>query len=745
MLVMYNDFMKEKVTNFFSAIFNIFVFLPYYFSISRIVQTLFYPWKRLKAQKEIVGFSFNEWLSRISFNLISRGLGFVVRTFMLIFYLFILTVYMLSVPLIIIIFFILLPFIFFISKLKKSEKIKYLEQKKKFVLKHSLTKETYGSVEKWFDYLYQKWLGEKKWWKLKNLLSIPPLARDWSIGYTPTLDKYCIELTSPEYQSSERHIVGRIEEIKEIEQVLSKTKEANAIIVGEEGIGKHTIIDAFSKKIYEGRSNAFLNYKRVLKLNFESILKEFTDHKQRENFVEELFKEAVSAGNIILILSNFERYVSSAQGFVDLTIPIQKFAEKPSIQFIAITTPYLFEKFIYHHNQISQLFQKIDVKEISKKDAFKVLLEIALTFEKRYSITIPYETIEKTIDKSEFYITNIPFPEKAIALLDKTASRTYQNKKTIVTPDLIDYEISQTTHAPTIIDENTKKILLNLENLISTHVIGQSEAIYKLSSVVRRAFVLLGKRKKPLASFLFFGPTGVGKTETAKILTTTFFKNENKLIRFDMSQYQSKEDISGLIGDIKNQTPGLMTKIIRENPFGVLLLDEIEKSNKELLNLFLTVLDEGYYTDGFGEKVDCKNLMIIATSNAASDYIFKNLTENTDENFQQRIIDYLIQKGYFSPEFLNRFDGVVMFKPLNKESIIKIAQKMIQDLASKYFESHNITLTVSQQVFKNIISNGFNQQFGARNLQREILNQVGGAIDKKIIDGTLKRGEKVII
>jgi len=737
--------MKEKISNFFQATLNIFIFLFHFFSVSSLLKTLFFPWKRLVAQKETVGFSFDEWLSRISFNLISRCLGFIIRSFILIFYLFTGIIYMILFPLIIIIFFLLLPFLYITSNLKKSEKIKYLENKKSFVLKHSLTKESYPSVEKWFDYLYRKELGEKKWWKLGKLLSISPIGRDWAIGYTPTLDKYCIELTSSEYQSQERHIVGRIEEVKEIEQALSKTEEANVIIVGEEGIGKHTIVDAFSKKIYDGKSNTFLNYKRVLMLNLESILKEFTDHKQRESFVEELFKEAVSAGNIILVLSNFERYVSSAPGFVDLTIPIEKYAQKPTIQFIAITTPYALEKFIYHNDKINQLFQKIEVKEISKRDAFTILLDVALTFETRYQITIPFETIEKTIEKSEFYITNIPFPEKAITLLDKTSSRAYQNRKDIILPDLIDNEISQTTHTPTVIDENTKKILLNLESVISESVIGQDDAIYKLSSAIRRAFVLLGKRKKPLASFLFFGPTGVGKTETAKVLTKTFFKNENKLIRFDMSQYQTKEDITNLIGDVKNQIPGLMTNMIRENPYGVLLLDEIEKSNKDLLNIFLTVLDEGYYTDGFGEKVDCKNLMIIATSNAASDYIFKNVANNIDDKFQQQIVDYLIEKGYFSPEFLNRFDGIVMFKPLNEDSLTKITKKMIDDLATKYFESHNILLTVTQQTFENIISHGFNQQFGARNLQREILNEIGSKIDRKIIEGVLIKGEKIII
>ena len=736
--------MTNKVKNFFKALFNVFLFLPHFFSALPLLKTLFYPWKRLSAKKVELGFSISEWFNRLTFNVISRALGFVMRSSLLLFFLFVEIVYILFVPLITFVFFIFLPLIMIISSLKEPEEVKKAKMKKQFVTSHSLTKETYKQTEFWFDYIYDKHLKKKDWWRKENLMSTSPLARDWAIGFTPALDRYCDELISPQYQSTERHIVGRVKELEEIEQILSKTSRANVLIVGDEGIGKHTIIDAFSNKIFKGQSNNILNYKRVLKLNLESVLKETTDQKQREAMVEQLFNEAIEAGNIILVLFDFERYIVSSKEGVNLIIPIQKFAESPNLQFIASTTPYYYEKYIYHSDKLNQLFPRINVSEVTKEDALNILMDIALTFEKRYQITIPYETVFKIITKSEFYITNIPFPEKAISLLDRSASRAFQNKATVLNPDIIDEEITEITQAPTKLDDGLKQKLLDIEKKMVQRVIAQDKAINSLANSIRRAFLLLGKRKKPLASFIFLGPTGVGKTETAKALMETFFENQKKLLRFDMSQFQSKENIQDLIGNPNTQAPGLLTKSIRENPYGILLLDEIEKADKELLNIFLTILDEGYFTDALGEKVDCKNLIIIATSNAASDFIFQSLTTNKTIS-EQSLVDYLINKNYFSPEFLNRFDGIVYFEPLTKNALNKIAQNMISQLLANYKSSNNISVIVSPKTLDYIVTKGYNKQFGARNMQRTVLNEIGGRIDKQIIEGIIKAGTTVEI
>lgn len=735
--------MRGIYLSFFEGYFNIFLFLPYFFSVSTLLKTLFEPWKNLISKKTVPGFSFNEWFGRFSFNFISRMIGFFMRFFMVLAFILIEGFFVLITPVLIILFFICSPLIYLLNKSTIKDEEKKLSLKKIFVAGHTLKQENLSKVEEWFEYIYNQNAKNKKWWSLENLLTVSPLARDWAVGYTPFLDQYVEELTSWSYQSKIRYAIGREKEIREIDQVLSKSEEANVLIVGEEGVGKHTIIDSFAKRIYGGKTNTLLNYKRVLKLNLELILTKFTDQKQRENFVQELFQEASLAKNVIIMIEELEKYVSVDVNHVDLTIPIERFAKSSSLQIIATSTPFQYEKYIYHNEKINQLFSKIDVVEISKEKALQILLSMIPSFEERYHLTIPFEVASEIINKSEFYITYIPFPEKSLDLLDEICSSVFQSKKPVVTIEDIDRVITQITHAPTRLDETTKKTLVNFEDVLSARIIGQTNAVKQLSSAIRRSYILLGKRRKPLASFLFMGPTGVGKTETAKVLADIFFHDEKHLLRFDMSLYQSKNDIPNLIGSTDSQNPGLLTKAIRDNPYAVLLLDEIEKAHKELLNIFLTILDEGYFTDGFGKKVDCKNLVIIATSNAASDFIFEQLKNKVEQPLD--LVNYLIEKGHFSPEFLNRFDGVIAFQPLAQESLITIAKKMIERLSSNYQKSHKLSIFVSDESLRKIIDKGYHPEFGARDLERTILQEIQDSVDKRILAGQTKEDEIIKI
>jgi len=739
---------KQEISIFFSALVNFFIFFPYFFSVKNLLKTLFSPWKNLVAKKQGVGFSFQEWVNRLFFNLISCGIGFFARMSLLIFYFFLTITYILSLPFIIIFFFIFyLPFKIIIFPFLEKEEAKKQKLKEKFLKTHLLYEKNKSLVEAWFEDYYQRHFEKKRWWELSNLFSYPPLARDWTAGYTPTLDQYSINLCDPAYINFRLSIVDRQKEIDQIERILSKSNFANVIIVGEEGVGKHTIVDALAKKIYEGKINPTLAYKRVLKLNMEKILSTFTDEKKRENFLEELFDEAAAAKNVILLIDNIDRYLAFSEGKIDLTTTIEKFAKTDAIQFIGITEPFSYQKFIYPNEKITHLFEKVDVYEVSIEEAEKIILENFEILEKRHRVFFPYETIKNAINKANFYITNIPFPEKAINLLDLAA--VFQRKKlgllekqwAIVLPETIDEVLQEKTHIPTTITPALSEKLLNLEKILSSQIIQQEEAINKLAQAIRRSFLVLGKRKKPLASFLFLGPTGVGKTETAKTLAKLFFGSEKYLLRFDMSLYQRKEDIANLIGSIETGNPGLLTKTIREQPYGVLLLDELEKANKDLINIFLTLLDEGYFTDGFGKKVDGKNLVIIATSNAGADILY---SEKNLKDFSI-FIDNLIARGFFSPEFINRFDGVVVFKPLTNQSILDLAKKKVEKIKQDIFQLYRIKVIINENFLKKIVEENYNERFGARNLERILREKVEDKLAKIILAKRPKEEEVIEI
>lgn len=740
------NFISSKIPPFFEALMNLFVFFPYFFSVGTCLRTLFSPWKGLTVQKKKRGFSFEEWFSVMSFNIVSRGIGFIMRFSLIIVFFVFVTIYVLLIPIIIIIYFLLLPFVFFMYLLQPSQKTVYTKRKTKFVSSHALKDEHKDYVSRWFDYIYHNEIKEAEWWKLDNLFHTIPLAKDWAVAYTPKLDDYSTDLTAASHQTHIKHVIRRQKEIQAIQNVLLKSREANAIIVGLQGVGKSAIIDALAQQIFRGTCHPLLKQKRILKLNMSKILTTYNDPQEREYFFKQLLKEAAKAKNIIVMIDNIDRYISSGeQDRFDLSDPLQEFGKRSDIQILGITKPFNYDKYVFFNESIKNLFNKIDVYEISKKEAMQILLETVPEFEKRYKVIIPLETLNTVVEKSDFFITDIPFPEKALRMLDSMCVYTNERlKQKLVLPEYVDVELSTNHHVISSLNDDMKKNLLSLEEEIGKHVFNQSEAVHEISTSMRRAFLLLGKRRKPLTSFLFLGPTGVGKTETAKAIARVFFSTEDAIARFDMSLYQSKNDIPKLVGSMEQQYPGLLTTAVRERPYGVLLLDEIEKADRDLLNVFLTILDEGYFTDGFGKLVDCKNLIIIATSNAGANFLFKRLSENPDVPIKSNeLIQYLIENQYYTPEFLNRFDGVVAFNPIQGDSMILVARKMLGSVQNHIFDLYKVKLEVSDETLLAITKNNFNPAFGARNLDRILRQEIEDKVAKLVLANEVSEGDTI--
>jgi len=744
---------KTYIDNYFEGMVNLFLFFPYFFSVGPLLKTLFSPWKKIVTTKKRVGFSLSAWGSDIMFDLISRWMGFTMRSSILLFYLLIQITYIIFIPFLVLFLFVSIPFSMIFSAIIPSETDRKKRLKEDFIRSHLLQEVNRGMVDKWFEYRYDSALKPKAWWKLRTLMSTPPLARDWAMGYTPTLDKYTEELTDPSYQLDIRsHVIGRETETVLIERELSKSDESNVILVGEDGVGKGTIINLLAKKMYEGKSSSMLAFKRLLRLDMEKILNGETDSAKREAFVEDLLKEASSSGSAILFIDHFERYVSEGDGHTNLSIPFEKYAKTNTVQIIGTTTPFAYDQYIYSNTAIRELFAKIEVDEIPKEKALVILLDKSLIFEERYHVVIPYEVILTIIDKSNFFITDVPFPEKAIQLMDSVCVYTSQTlKSTTVLPETVDTVITAKTHVPSSLTDTIKNKLLHLEDLLKTQIIGQDEAIAEISSAMRRSFLLLGTRSKPLASFLFLGPTGVGKTETAKVISNVFFDSPEHLIRFDMSLYQSKSDIPKLMGSIQELNPGLLTNAIREHPYGILLLDEIEKAHPDLLNIFLTIIDEGYFTDGYGQRVDCKNLVIVATSNAGADHIHQMLLKQsmngmqTEEFSSNKLIDYLVEHHLFSPEFLNRFDGVIAYKPITASTASVLAKDMIADITQTIYERYKIHVVIREETITKIATQGYDAQYGARNLERLLRQKLEDQIAKTILQGSVHEGDTITL
>lgn len=709
------------ITEYFQKCLNVFIFLPYFFSVDVMVKTLFAPWKRTMPHTKRVGFSFSDWTADVGYEIISRWIGSMMRGSVLLAYLTIILLYLPTIAVLTIIHLIFVwPLQWALAQIMTPPEVTEIRRKKAFVFSHTLDAANEPHVSAWYDRIATRLSMKKRWWDLKNLMAHPPLARDWAQGYTPTLDEYSVDLsTDASHHESRPMTIGRERELREMEDVLCKSRDANIIMTGVPGVGKTTVIESLAYRIYIGKGHPLLSFKRLVELNLERILSQHTDMKVREEILSTLLDEAHHAGNIIIVINNIDRYVSTDAGRVDLSIPLEKYLAQPDVQVIGVTTPTAYERYIRIRPNLSHHFTPVQIDEISPETAQEILMNHHHKFENRYQVTIPYETLQATIRQSSYFITTIPFPEKALQLLDDACVHVKNNQKNdrVVKPEVIDYVLGNKLHVPTVINDAMKQRLLDIEPALKALVIGQDAAIAQICSAIQRSFVMLGKRKKPLATFLLLGPTGVGKTETAKAIANYFFTTPDALIRFDMSEFQQVSDIPKLIGDTATGDPGLLISSLRQHPYGVLLLDEIEKAAPELLNVFLSLLDEGYITDSTGVKVDCKSLIVIGTSNAGSvEYERIRHTSQTDVSLMQ----FLIERHFFSPEFLNRFDGVVAYDSITLDTAVQIGRLMLGRICADIHALHGITIRVGDDTLHKIISEKYSPAYGARDLARAL-------------------------
>jgi ATP-dependent Clp protease ATP-binding subunit ClpC len=355
-----------------------------------------------------------------------------------------------------------------------------------------------------------------------------------------------------------------------------------------------------------------------------------------------------------------------------------------------------------------------------------------------------FPAIKGIISLCSKYLPAIPFPEKAIDVIDELAVLASQRKEKIVFLKDVEKIVERKAKVPIgEIEEAEKRKLLRLEELIHQRIIDHEEAVKEVSEALRRARAEITVRKGPIGSFLFLGPTGVGKTETAKALSEIYFGSEEKMIRLDMSEFQNLSDIPRLLGGPGEE--GLLTTPVRERPFSLLLLDEFEKAHPKILNLFLQIFDEGYLTDGMGRKVSFKNTIIIATSNAGAEIIWEKLRETQKlEIIKEELLSYLIQNKIFTPELLNRFDGIIIFKPLTKESLLKIAELLLKKI-QKQLKEKEIDFVITEPLKEKIVELSYDPKFGAREMQRVIQEKVGNALARAILSGRIKRGMRIEI
>jgi len=617
---------------------------------------------------------------------------------------------------------------------------------RRILIENKLKKEDIENLTRWLENIEENIEKSKRFWEYENLAKRGTLAKEWTAGYTITLDKYSKDLTNS-IRKKTLEFIGHKEKIKITERILARGEINNVLIIGEPGTGKRSMIYALTQKSLLGKSLPGVNYKRIVELDMSSLLARMESSEEVETVLDKIFQEVVQAGNIILLIDGLHNYIgrNPSPGVIDISGIIAPYLRFPQFQIIALTSYEGLHKYIERNSSLLALFEKVEISGISKRETLILLEYLTFVLEKKHKIFISYPAIREIVSLTDRYFPSLHFPEKAIDILDEVAVYVANStKEKIVLPEHIAKIITEKTEIPVgEMETKEREILLNLESLIHKRIINQSEAVKEVSTALRRARSDITVKKSIMGGFLFLGPTGVGKTETAKALAEIYFGAEKRMIRLDMSEFQDIKDIPRLIGS--SDGTGLLTMPVRENPFSLILLDEIEKAHPNILNLFLQVLDEGHLTDGLGRKINFKNTIIIATSNAGYKVILKSLEEKKGWlGVKQRLLDYLFENRILRPEFINRFDAVVIFSPLSKDNLLDISQLMLGKL-KKNLQEKGIELIITQALKEKIVELSYSPVFGAREMRRVIQDKVENVLASALLSKELPRGSKVEI
>ncbi len=589
------------------------------------------------------------------------------------------------------------------------------------------------------------------WEKDYEVGSIGGVNRGWTGTVTRTLDTYSTDLTLEAVKGHLRFMIGKEKPVSEVARVLGRERKANVLLVGPPGSGKTSLVEGIAQEVIRGARFESLRGKRVIQLDIGSLVAGTETEGELGERLQNIIKEIEVSRGIVLFIDEVQNLVLSGSEAETAFVfnSLRPHLETGKFQLLGATSWENYRKYLAPNEAFAQVFELVEVPAATKEESVEILEYEALALERiNKKVKVSFPAIRAAVDMSDRLIYERVLPDKAIDLLEEAVLAKQAARGGVVGKEDIAALVAEKTKIPvTLITKQEAKELLNLEEKIHEGLINQEEAVVGVSDALRRARAGLREEEKPIATFLFVGPTGVGKTELSKVLAKNYFGGKDALIRIDMSEFADVKNIYRLIGappGSETQEPGQLTEAVRQRPFSLVLLDEFEKAHPQIWNLFLQVFDDGRLTDGQGETVDFTNTIIITTSNAGTKYIQDQIKAGRGvDEFKEEFLEKQLRAS-FPPELLNRFDGVMIFKPLTHENLVKIVGLKIKGL-EKDLAAKNIKLTATEDFMAEIARLGYAPQWGARPLTRVLQDRVEAVLAKKILAEEIKEGDTVTL
>lgn len=645
-------------------------------------------------------------------------------------------------------------------------------------------------------------------------------GRNEEATLTPTLDQYSRDLTAMARAGRLDPVIGREEETERVIQILCRRGKNNPCLIGEPGVGKTAIVEGIAQSLVNGNVPDIVADKRLVSLDMSGLVAKSKYRGEFEDRIKKVINEVETAGNVLLFIDELHTIIGAggAEGALDASNILKPALARGDVQVIGATTIEEYRKYIEKDAALERRFQPVQVEEPTEEESIEILKGLRKLYEKHHHVQITDEGVEASVRLSARYVNDRFLPDKAIDLMDEAAAkarlgmmhgsdemmqlnreihqteldmehalqegdiekartlketrenlqasreklekknrRVSKNKVPVVGENEIADVVAGWTKIPVSrLTESEASRLQKLEETLHKRVIGQEEAVSAVSKAVRRGRVGLKDPKRPIGSFLFLGPTGVGKTEVSKALAEAVFGNEESMIRVDMSEYMEKHSVSKMIGSppgyVGHEDGGQLSEKVRRNPFSVILFDEIEKAHPDVFNILLQVLDDGHITDSQGRKVDFKNTIIIMTSNAGAQSIIepkklgfgaKEDEKQDHERMKASVMEEV--KRIFKPEFLNRIDETIVFRALNKDDMKKIIGIMVRDLQKRCKEQLQIDLVVREAAKEFIVEKAYDRKYGARPLRRKLQDEVEDRLADALIRGEIHAKDRVIV